>query len=330
MKWDAGSWLVAAGDTMLYAFKGKYHEFYTYTINTGVWSPPKHAMPIPGHSGNKKAKDGSCGAWFSGEIYALKGGNTTEYWHYLPLADSWTQEADIPVYGSSGRRKKVKQGGALVGYPGTGVFAFKGNKTREFWRYVPGQSGGSEAVERYASGGGRVVASGGPAFDGEQPLMDGLEASKPRWNWQGTMVCYSKTDTLTEREQIYQCHYGLPIPEQRVVDMDEDCEEPVYSPSGQYIAFQLDDTVSNFYQLCVTTASGAGAGGAGGMNAVSREPVGSADWSGEATAVSPNGDKAPDSRPEILSSKSAGDSRSAISAGPGTSGSVASLGPVKK
>ncbi|MCX6843799.1 MAG: T9SS type A sorting domain-containing protein, partial [candidate division WOR-3 bacterium] len=142
----------------------------------------------------------------------------------------------------------------------------------------------------------------------------------------GTMVCYSKTDTLTEREQIYQCHYGLPIPEQRVVDMDEDCEEPVYSPSGQYIAFQLDDTVSGFYQLCVTTASGGGGGG--GMDGASGEPVGSADLSSEATAVTPNGDNAPNPRLGILSSKSAVESRSAISAGPGTSGSVASLGLV--
>ncbi|MCX6841204.1 MAG: hypothetical protein NTX53_02820, partial [candidate division WOR-3 bacterium] len=269
MKWDAGSWLVSDGDHTLYAFKGRYHEFYAYDTDADSWlkTPVLHAMPIPGRTGNKKAKDGSCAAWFDGDIYAFKGGNTTEFWHYFPLADSWVQEADIPLYGSSGHRKAVKQGGALAGYPGTGVFAFKGNKTLEFWRYVPGPSGGDEAVERYPSGGGRAVASGGPTFDGEQPLTDGLEASKPRWNWQGTMVCYSKTDTLTEREQIYQCHYGLPIPEQRVVDMDEDCEEPVCSPSGQYIAFQLDDTVSGFYQLCVTTASGGGGGG--GMDGAS-------------------------------------------------------------
>ena len=326
-KWDVGSWLVSDGDHTLYAFKGKYHEFYAYDAVAGTWSTNLHALPIWGHSGNKKAKDGSSAAWFSGNLYALKGGNTTEFWHYFPLADSWVQEADIPLYGNSGRRRMVKQGGALAGYPGTGVFALKGNKSFEFWRYVPGQSGGSEVVEQHAPGGGQVVASGGPTFDGEQSLTDGLEASKPRWNWQGTMVCYSKTDTLTEREQIYQCHYGLPIPEQRVVNMDEDCEEPVYSPSGQYIAFQLDDTVSDFYQLCVTTASGGGGGG-GGMDGASGEPVGSADLSSEAAAVSPNVGKAPNTRLGLLSSKSVVESRSAISAGPGTSGSVASLGQV--
>ncbi|MCX6841303.1 MAG: T9SS type A sorting domain-containing protein, partial [candidate division WOR-3 bacterium] len=325
MKWDAGSWLVSASDTLLYAFKGKYHEFYKYYINQNAWSAPLHAMPIPGRSGNKKAKDGSCAAWFDGNLYAFKGGNTTEFWHYLPLADSWVPEADIPLYGNSGRRKAVLRGGALAAYPTAAyVYALKGNKCFEFWRYVPGPTDGDDAVERYASGGGRVVASGGPTFDGEQPLTDGLEASKPRWNWQGTMVCYSKTDTLTEREQIYQCHYGLPIPEQRVVDMDEDCEEPVYSPSGQYIAFQLDDTVSGFYQLCVTSASGGGGGG--GMDGASEESVGSADLSSAATVVSPNGDNAPNARLGILSSKSAVENRSAISAGPGASGSVATLG----
>jgi hypothetical protein len=137
LKWDVGSWLVSDGDHTLYAFKGKYHEFYAYDVVAGTWSAALHAMPIPGHSGNKKAKDGSCGAWYAGDIYALKGGNTTEFWRYFPLADSWTQIPDIPLYGISGRRKMVKQGGALAGYPGTGVFALKGNKSFEFWRYVP-------------------------------------------------------------------------------------------------------------------------------------------------------------------------------------------------
>jgi len=258
VKWDAGSWLVSNGDHYLYAFKSKYHEFYLYDTDEDTWSHAKTPMPIPGNAGNKKAKDGSCGAWYDGKLYAFKGGNTTEFWCYFPDGDAWHKLYDIPLWGTAGRRIRVKAGGALAGCPGSGVYALKGNKSLEFWLYVPSQSCELDAVGCNAPGSSPVAAGGGPALGGEVPLMDGLEASKPRWNSQGTWVCYSKTDTLTNREQIYQCQYGLATPEQRVVDMDEDCEEPVYSPNGQYIAFQLDDTVSDFYQLCVTTASDTG------------------------------------------------------------------------
>jgi|GEM_PF-2609984 len=144
-KWDAGSWLVSDGDHTLYAFKGKYHEFYAYDTETGEWSTFLRAMPIPGNSGNKKAKDGSSAAWFEGDIYAFKGGNTTEFWKYFTSSDSWVQQADIPLYGNSGRRKKVKQGGALAGYPSAGgLYALKGNKTYDFWRYAPYMADGAQ------------------------------------------------------------------------------------------------------------------------------------------------------------------------------------------
>ena len=139
LKWDAGSWLVADpdGGNMLYAFKAKYHEFYSYNTDTDVWSPPLKPMPIPGSAGNKKAKDGSTAAWYSGKLYAFKGGNTSEFWRYFPLGDSWKKQDDIPLAGMTGARKKVKAGAALAGYPGTGLYAFKGNKSLEFWRFTP-------------------------------------------------------------------------------------------------------------------------------------------------------------------------------------------------
>jgi hypothetical protein len=141
LKWDAGSWMVADADAgnMLYAFKAKYHEMYKYDTDADTWSHAITAMPIPGSAGNKKAKDGSCAAWYSGKIYAFKGGNTTEFWRYFPLGDTWNKQDDIPLWGMTGARKKVKAGAALAGYPGTGVYAFKGNKSLDFWRYTPYQ-----------------------------------------------------------------------------------------------------------------------------------------------------------------------------------------------
>ena len=139
VKWNDGSWLVADADAgnMLYAFKSKYHEFYAFDTDADTWGPALTPMPIPGSAGNKKAKSGSCAAWYNGKIYAFKGGNTVEFWRYWPLGDSWQKQDDIPLWGMTGSRKKVKAGAAMAGFPGMGIFAFKGNKTLDFWHYTP-------------------------------------------------------------------------------------------------------------------------------------------------------------------------------------------------
>jgi hypothetical protein len=137
-KWDKGSWIVADNSgKMLYAHKAKYHEFYSYDTEMDSWSSAKTAMPIPGSAGSKKSKDGGSAAWFEGNIYAFKGGNTVEFWRYTPVGDSWREKEQIPLIGSTGKKKKIKAGAALAGYPGTALFGFKGNKSLEFWRYVP-------------------------------------------------------------------------------------------------------------------------------------------------------------------------------------------------
>jgi N-acetylneuraminic acid mutarotase len=147
IKWDAGSWLVADAEStghLLYAFKGKYHEFYAYDTDADTWTRPLTPMPIPGTAGNKKAKVGSSAAWYCGKIYAFKGGNTTEFWRYFPLGDTWKKLDDIPLIGMTGARKKVKAGGALAHFPGMGLFAFKGDKSLEFWNYVPRDLAGAQ------------------------------------------------------------------------------------------------------------------------------------------------------------------------------------------
>jgi hypothetical protein len=55
--------------------------------------------------------------------------------------------------------------------------------------------------------------------------------------------------------------------------MLEDCEEPVYSPNGQFIAFQVDDTASGFYQLCVTTTSAVQVADDVGVTAIPSPPA---------------------------------------------------------
>jgi hypothetical protein len=142
VKWDAGSWVLAdpqPGAHLLYAFKSKYHEFYSYDTDADSWNitPKLTPMPIHGTNGSRKAKDGSSAAFYNGVLYTLKGGNTTEFWRYFPLGDSWQAQDDIPLFGTAGWRKKVKAGGAMTAYPSTGVYVFKGNKCNEFWRFRP-------------------------------------------------------------------------------------------------------------------------------------------------------------------------------------------------
>jgi hypothetical protein len=177
VKYDAGSWLVSdptPGAHMLYAFKSKYHEFYSYDTDLDVWSTAKAAMPIPGPAGSKKAKDGACAAWYSGKIYAFKGAGTNEFWRYFPLGDSWHVQDQIPLISSTGARKKVKAGAALAGYPGTGVYAFKGNKSLEFWRYTPYEvAAGAEPSREGVMAGSTQIGSVSFAI-APNPLSGGL------------------------------------------------------------------------------------------------------------------------------------------------------------
>ncbi len=138
-KWDKGSWLVWDGQNTLYAHKAKYGEMWTFDLTTQQWAAA--ALPgMPTSSSktgkNKKSKDGSDGAYYNGYIYALKGGNTVEWWRYEVASGTWTELDPMPEIGSTGKKKRVKAGGALAGYGDNPIFfALKGGKTQEFWRY---------------------------------------------------------------------------------------------------------------------------------------------------------------------------------------------------
>ncbi|MFO7650057.1 MAG: T9SS type A sorting domain-containing protein [bacterium] len=141
-KWDKGSWLVCDGAATLYAHKAKMHEFYTYSLSTGAWSTALTGMPLfNSRTGKqKKAKDGSDAVLFGGSIYALKGGNTQDFYRFEVATGAWTECETLPAFGSTGKKKRVKAGGAITA---TGdweapLFALKGNKTVELWRYAIG------------------------------------------------------------------------------------------------------------------------------------------------------------------------------------------------
>jgi len=139
-KWDKGSWLVekkAPGPPpkpyTIYAHKAKYHEFYAYNTANDSWSPALQPMPTAGSAGNKKSKDGSCAALLDDSIYALKGGNTREFWRYSILDNAWAERETIPT---GPFKKKVKAGSDIVTV-GDVLYATKGNKSNELWMYTP-------------------------------------------------------------------------------------------------------------------------------------------------------------------------------------------------
>ncbi|MGQ9707370.1 MAG: right-handed parallel beta-helix repeat-containing protein [bacterium] len=162
-KWDKGSWIVIDDDgTWLYAHKAKYQEFWQFDLTSGQWNTTQlQGMPIASSrtGKNKKSKDGGDGAYYNGFIYALKGGNTCEFWRYDISANSWTELDPIPELGSSGRKKRVKNGGALTLADDGLFYAFKGGKTQEFWRYYEATVMVPAAPERSGVMAGRTNAT---------------------------------------------------------------------------------------------------------------------------------------------------------------------------
>lgn len=137
VKWDNGSWIVYDGSQFIYAHKAKYHELWKYDVNKDSWVGQLTGMPMVSATGKvKKSKDGGSAAWMMDRIYAFKGGNTNEFWHYLPAEDKWEEDDTIPSLGSSGRKKRIKAGAGLANFNEQALFATKGNKSPEFWRFV--------------------------------------------------------------------------------------------------------------------------------------------------------------------------------------------------
>jgi hypothetical protein len=133
--WKAGSWLVYDSVGGIYAHKATYHEFYRYDVTTGAWDPrPLHGMPFISSSGDKKSKAGGSAALYAGNIYALKGGKTGEFWKYFVARDSWRELDGLRLVGSTGKKKGVGAGGDLVYWQGGVFYATKGNSTVDFWR----------------------------------------------------------------------------------------------------------------------------------------------------------------------------------------------------
>jgi len=142
-----GSWLAYDGST-IFAHEANYynratdeHYMYAFDVATSTWgAEPMKGMPLYGlHGGRvrkKKSKDGGSGDFFHDGLYALKGGNSQQFFKYHIASDTWTELDTVPTNGSSGRKRRVKYGAKLVSFGSSTFFTLKGNKTTEMWRYV--------------------------------------------------------------------------------------------------------------------------------------------------------------------------------------------------
>ncbi len=256
-KWNKGSWIVYDGDATIYAHKARYynratykHEFWKYDIPGDSWyTTPLAGMPLYGlHSGRirkKKAKDGGAGAMYGNEIWALKGGNTQQFWMYNIVADTWTEQDTVPTNGSTGdRKKRVKYGADLVHWGGGVFFALKGNKTVEMWRYLS-DSGSFVGGRSVARAGSRPAS--GVTDDEEEDVFEGYDAYRPRWRGDGSYVTYAREDD-SGYIQVYVSEVGGEE-EFQLTDGELDCANPVFNPEGNSICFQIDDTVTCCWQI---------------------------------------------------------------------------------
>ncbi|MFO7638023.1 MAG: T9SS type A sorting domain-containing protein [bacterium] len=192
-KWQRDSWLAYDGVRTIYAHKARVRvpEFWKYDILGDTWYSQQLAgMPLAGlHGGkmkNKKARDGGAGIWCDGVIYALKGGNTQQFFMYDVSGDSWSERDTVPTIGSTGKRRRVNAGAHLIRYADNVFFALKGNKTVEMWRYVvPGATafaGGparSGALAGPAAGRSFVTVGPNPLVGGRATVRYGLPAPGP-------------------------------------------------------------------------------------------------------------------------------------------------------
>lgn len=141
-----GSCIVYDGNNTIYALKSGTNEFYAYDISADTWTV-KQTLPLIGNSGKKKkVKNGGAMVWTDSSLYAFKGGNTLEFWQYLPSSNTWVQKESLPA---GEKKKRIKGGGALA-YIGGKIYALKGNNTLEFWVYTP-KSEGSGATAQFGT-----------------------------------------------------------------------------------------------------------------------------------------------------------------------------------
>ncbi|MFO7650257.1 MAG: hypothetical protein R6X13_02805 [bacterium] len=162
----------------VYLLKGNgTSEFFRYNTVADSWEPLPDA-PL-GLSGKSKYKVGSAlAAQGDSLIYCLKG-YYNEIFRFDPRSSLWLEgQTDVPMFGASGRKKKVKNGGGMV-LGGERLTVLKGANTSEFWRLEAADSSWREypEVPRGMSN-RRVKDGGGVAYSGDYYVTKGAKTNE--------------------------------------------------------------------------------------------------------------------------------------------------------
>jgi hypothetical protein len=132
---------------IIYCLKDRTNEMFAYDVLNDTWlCKPLTSMPLIHllYGKKKKVKEGAALCLVTpNNIYALKGGNTCEFWLFKPQegdSGKWFSLALLPAAGSDGKKKRVKDGGDLVSVncpPNEKcLLAIKGNKTDKLWKWT--------------------------------------------------------------------------------------------------------------------------------------------------------------------------------------------------
>ncbi len=137
VKGGTGLATIVKNDTLfVLLIKGsKTNEAYLYNPITNTWGSVLTNVPTFDKSAATTGYDDSI-------VYVIcyaKGSKTNTAYRANVIVGSWTKIAEIPLIGSIGRKKKVKEGSALTYAPSHNrLFAFKGGNVKEFFEYTPG------------------------------------------------------------------------------------------------------------------------------------------------------------------------------------------------
>ena len=163
---------------VIYCHQAKYHGFSAYDLTTQSWTTGLAGMPLISRSGrSKKSKDGGSAALLGSAVYAFKGGNTQEFWQFLPGSGAWAELETMPQLAPGGLRKsKIKAGADLTAcLLDQTLLGLKGNKTLDLWRYVPaGAPEPAQAQTRAGAQGALLGMGSSPPVILPNPLRPGL------------------------------------------------------------------------------------------------------------------------------------------------------------
>ena len=136
-----GSCLAYDRSNYVYILKGSYGDMFRYSVASDSFVQLKqfnYKTFINRLGKKKKVGEGSGMVYYNNDLYILKGGNTTEFWRYQIVGDTYVQMDslwDIPAGGG----KRVKAGGGLTmlaSGTGAGFYAAKGANTQEFFYHT--------------------------------------------------------------------------------------------------------------------------------------------------------------------------------------------------